>query len=70
MSFSDTYKKKSATGKMSLRRMQWKLAEKSYAMAIFLGKQYLGQKDVVENQITNNGILDELKDALENVKKN
>lgn len=66
--FVAIYKEGKETGKMSLRRMQWKLAEKSYAMAIFLGKQYLGQKDVVENQITNNGILDELKEALNNVK--
>lgn len=69
MSFYEVYKKKSAAGKMSLRRMQWKLAEKSYAMAIFLGKQYLGQKDVVENQIANNGILEDLKEALNNAKK-
>lgn len=66
--FCDIYKEGKETGKMSLRRMQWKLAEKSYAMAIFLGKQYLGQKDVVENQISDNGILDELKEALNNVK--
>lgn len=49
MTFSDVYKKKSQMGKMSLRRTQWKLAEKSVPMAIFLGKQYLGQKDIVEN---------------------
>ena len=67
--FCRIYKKGQDNGKMSLRRMQWKLAEKSYAMAIFLGKQYLGQKDIVENQITNNGILDDLKEALNNVKK-
>ena len=30
---------------MSLRRIQWKLAEKSPAMAIFLGKNLLGQRD-------------------------
>lgn len=67
--FCDIYKEGKETGKMSLRRMQWKLAEKSYAMAIFLGKQYLGQKDIVENQITDNGILDELTEALRNAKK-
>lgn len=67
--FCRIFKEGKETGKMSLRRMQWKLAEKSYAMAIFLGKQYLGQKDVIENQVTNNGILDDLKEALENVKK-
>jgi len=67
--FCRIFKEGKETGKMSLRRMQWKLAEKSFAMAIFLGKQYLGQKDVVENQITNNGILDELTEALRNAKE-
>ena len=32
-------------GKCSLRRKQWRLADKSTAMAIFLGKQMLGQRD-------------------------
>lgn len=35
-------------GKSSLRRIQFKLAEKNSAMAIFLGKNYLGQKDKIE----------------------
>lgn len=52
MNFADVYKKESAVGKMSLRRNQFKLSEKSAAMAIFLGKNYLGQKDVVENNDT------------------
>lgn len=43
--FSDTYKKKRQLGKPSLRRMQWELAKKNASMAIFLGKQYLGQSD-------------------------
>lgn len=46
--FSAIYKKYSAGGKLSLRRYQMELAKKSPAMAIFLGKQYLGQKDNVE----------------------
>lgn len=50
MSFADTFKKYSAKGKTSLRRMQFKLAEKSAAMAIWLGKQYLGQKDSFETE--------------------
>lgn len=33
------------TGKMSLRRKQFKLADKNPAMAIFLGKNMLGQSD-------------------------
>lgn len=43
--FAETYKKLSAEGKASLRRIQIKQAEKSPAMAIWLGKQYLGQTD-------------------------
>jgi len=32
-------------GRVSLRRDQWKRAQRSPAMAIWLGKKYLGQKD-------------------------
>lgn len=46
--FAETLKKYSSHGKISLRRNQFKLAEKSAAMSIFLGKQYLGQKDNLE----------------------
>lgn len=44
-SFAEVYKKYSGNGKISLRRMQFKLAEKSATMAIWLGKQYLGQRE-------------------------
>lgn len=47
--FSRIYKKGIDNGKISLRRMQFKLAEKNVAMAVWLGKQYLGQRDKVEN---------------------
>jgi len=44
--FADTYKKFSATGKMSLRRYQFEAAKKgNVTMQIWLGKQYLGQTD-------------------------
>lgn len=43
--FSVVFKKKRGMGKISLRRKQWLMAEKSAAMAIFLGKNLLGQKD-------------------------
>ena len=33
---------------MSLRRNQFKLSETNVTMAIFLGKQYLGQSDKIE----------------------
>ena len=46
--FAETYKKESFEGKIALRRIQFKLAEKNASMAIWLGKQYLGQKDVIE----------------------
>lgn len=46
--FCRIYKKGQENGKMSLRRYQFKLAEKNTSMAIFLGKQYLGQRDVIE----------------------
>lgn len=59
--FAVIYKKYSANGRISLRRAQLKLAEKNAAMAIFLGKQYLGQRDsfdVVDTTAINK--LDEL----------
>lgn len=43
--FSEVFKKKRGKGKISLRRAQFRLAEKNASMAIFLGKQYLGQMD-------------------------
>ncbi|MBR4855142.1 MAG: helix-turn-helix domain-containing protein [Bacteroidaceae bacterium] len=49
--FADAYKKNSGSGKISLRRAQFKLAEKNASMAIWLGKQYLGQRDNAESWI-------------------
>lgn len=43
--FSEVFRQKRGTGKISLRRSQFRLAEKNANMAIWLGKQYLGQKD-------------------------
>lgn len=65
--FAETYKKHSAKGKMSLRRTQFKLAEKSAAMAIFLGKNYLGQKDnIIE---TDEQTLQAVGEALVKIKR-
>lgn len=47
--FSECKKRGFSTGKISLRRAQRRLAEKSAAMAIFLGKNILGQRDYPEN---------------------
>ena len=46
--FSQTYKKFSQDGKISLRRAQFRMAEKNPTMAIWLGKQYLNQTDKQE----------------------
>lgn len=51
-SFADAFKTHSAGGKISLRRWQFKMAEHNVSMAIFLGKQYLGQKDQQDIQLT------------------
>lgn len=68
--FSEIYKRKSEYGKISLRRTQFKIAEKSAAMAIFLGKQYLGQKDEMQQvHDVKNGILDELVGALNEARR-
>lgn len=63
--FEVYYKKGLDGGKMSLRRMQFKLAEKNSAMAIFLGKQYLGQRDVFEQQNVELGKVEELLSKIE-----
>ena len=47
-SFSEVFRQKRGRGKISLRRHQWKLAEKNTSMAIWLGKQYLGQRETTE----------------------
>lgn len=61
--FSEVFAQKRGNGKISLRRSQWKLAEKSAAMAIWLGKQFLGQRDNVDVTVSDaKGIaLDELE---------
>lgn len=62
-SFSEVFAQKRGAGKISLRRSQWRLAEKNAAMAIFLGKQFLGQRDNIDVTVADaKGIaLDELE---------
>lgn len=62
-SFSEVFKEKRELGKVSLRRNQWKLAEKNAAMAIFLGKNYLGQRDVQAVEVKKS--IDETEKELE-----
>ena len=64
MTFSDVFKQKRGVGKISLRRAQFRLAQKNATMAIFLGRQWLGQKDKisVEHSAENN-LLDAIMGA-------
>ncbi len=71
-SFADVFKEKKACGKISLRRSQWKMAERNATMAIWLGKQYLGQKDVIEQKSDvkiDNGFIEALNAAVEEVEQ-
>jgi len=43
--YSEVYKKYAESGNCSLRRNQFVLSKKNATMAIFLGKQWLGQRD-------------------------
>jgi hypothetical protein len=52
--FRKAYEKGLENGKQSLRRKQWHLADKSATMAIWLGKQYLGQKEMPDSETSQN----------------
>lgn len=67
--FSEVFREKRGLGKISLRRAQFRLAEKSAAMAIFLGKNYLGQTDKEKTEETKeaDGFIEALKGEAENV---
>lgn len=60
--FSDVFAEKRVGGQISLRRSQFKLAEKSAAVSIWLGKQYLGQRDrdIADAMDRSNGVLESL----------
>ena len=69
--FCRLFKKGRDNGKMSLRRTQFKIAEKNASMAIFLGKQYLGQRDVIETDNTHEiSKVEELLSKIEKEAKN
>ena len=67
--FQEYYKKNGGMAmKISLRKNQLKLSEKNAGMAIFLGKNYLGQKDFFESD--NKDALAKLDQILDGVKEN
>jgi hypothetical protein len=60
--FSEVFREKRGIGKISLRRSQFELAKKNATMAIWLGKQYLEQKEQVQVAVkTENNLLDVIK---------
>ena len=69
--FATVYEQKKEGGKIALRRYQLQLAEKNPTMAIWLGKQYLNQRDNIEvEHNAQNGILGDLIGALNKAKEN
>ena len=66
--FSTIYNKFSAGGKASLRRNQINLSKTNAAMCIWLGKQWLGQKDHPIEEKLFDGKLAELLEMLSNIK--
>lgn len=48
--FCEKYKKGIQIAKSNLRSVQYHLAQNNVVMAIWLGKQYLGQRDVIEEK--------------------
>jgi hypothetical protein len=69
--FADTIKKGRERGKSSLRRIQWKMAQEgSAALAIWLGKQYLGQSDKLEGPGAGDDLAAVLREFLAGAKAN
>lgn len=70
--FETIFRIKKQFGKVSLRRRQWILSEKSTPMAIWLGKQWLGQKDDNDsrNMIVQPIIIDDIGKNKNNIGKN
>lgn len=59
--FSEAYNKYASIGKISLRRTQFKLAEKSSAMAIWLGKQILNQEEKIAIQTIDQATINDIE---------
>lgn len=63
MTFMKVYDRFAAKGKVSLRRRQFDMSEKNVAMAIWLGKQWLGQREPEPK--SDKEVLDKLDELLE-----
>ncbi len=69
--FSEIYKKLSEFGKASLRRAQFRIAQTNASMAIWLGKQYLNQKEFANDNLSeleDDPLTKSIKESIEHVK--
>lgn len=68
--FEKVFAEKRSPGLVSLRRNQFAMAEKNVVMAIWLGKQYLGQRDNLNvsglSEIEDDPLTKSIKDGLDN----
>lgn len=70
--FSEVFRQKRGKGKISLRRTQFEMAKKSATMAIWLGKQYLGQQEnpnTVLDDEEQQAKIDQMKATTEHIKQ-
>lgn len=73
--FLAVFRQKRGKGKISLRRHQMRLAEKNATMAIWLGKQYLGQRDDagddrIENKAQDDALSQSLRTLADEIDEN
>lgn len=68
--FSEVFKEKRKIGKSSLRRSQWNLAKTNATMSIWLGKQYLNQRDKQEIDTTISNKIEIINDLPSDVDEN
>lgn len=66
MDFATIFKIKRQKGRVDLRKKQWEIAEHNADMAIWLGKQYLGQSDS-DKVAAGNMFPEQLKRAIESL---
>lgn len=64
--YSSVYKRYSDVGKLSLRRSQYKMAHTNTSMSIWLGKQFLGQRDhPIEDNTKTRTAFDEFNELMQ-----
>ena len=61
--FSEVFAEKRGVGRASLRRYQYQMAQKNPTMAIWLGKQWLGQTD--KQEVVASVITEETRQAVD-----